>query len=236
MSKQTSNYFNKLKGRYLKSTKEEKTKILDEYVSNSGSNRKYLIRLLNKKHSEETPKKPGRKIKYGDSKLLLILKRIWRLTNLPCSKKLKVIIPLWLPSYEKHYGEVTKYVKILLKSISDRTIDRLFKGIRDRYRKRGLCSTKPGTWIKNRIPIKTNQWDENKPGFLEADTVAHCDNSLQGSFVYTVNVVDIKTQWTIQRAVWGKGSTGVLNALKNIEKALPFKVLGFDCDNMAQNF
>jgi hypothetical protein len=50
-------------------------------------------------------------------------------------------------------------------------------------------------------------------------------------FVYTVNVVDIATGWTEQRAVWGKGEQAVLKALENVEQCLPFQIKGFDCDN-----
>jgi hypothetical protein len=59
---------------------------------------------------------------------------------------------------------------------------------------------KPGSILRELIPIKTEQWDEKRPGYIEADTVAHCGGSLAGSFVYTLNVVDITTGWTSQRA------------------------------------
>jgi hypothetical protein len=102
---------------------------------------------------------------------------------------------------------------------------------RTKYSKRGLSTTKPGTILKKHIPVKTKQWDEEKPGFLEADTVAHCGDSVAGMFVYTLNCVDIATGWNQQRALWGKGEQGVLQAIQNIEKTLPFDILGFDCDN-----
>lgn len=31
-----------------------------------------------------------------------------------------------------------------------------------------------GTLLHKQIPINTNQWDESRPGFFKADTVAHC--------------------------------------------------------------
>jgi hypothetical protein len=85
--------------------------------------------------------------------------------------------------------------------------------------------------LRNQIPILTNQWNESRPGFLEADTVAHCGESLSGMFAYTIDTVDIATTWTEQRATWGKGETGVLKQIEDIEKALPFPLLGFDSDN-----
>jgi hypothetical protein len=90
---------------------------------------------------------------------------------------------------------------------------------------------KPGTLLKKHIPIKTNQWDETRPGFLEADTVAHCGRSLLGEFIHTVDTVDIATGWTEQRAVFGKGETDVLAQIKDIEASLPFPLLGFDSGN-----
>jgi hypothetical protein len=85
--------------------------------------------------------------------------------------------------------------------------------------------------LRKHIPIKTNQWNEACPGFLEADTVAHCGESLAGMFAYTIDCVDIATGWTEQRAVWGKGQTGVLEQIHHIEQSLPFLLLGFDCNN-----
>jgi len=102
---------------------------------------------------------------------------------------------------------------------------------RAKCNKVGLATTKPGSIIKKHIPIKTNQWDERMPGFLEADTVAHCGNSMAGMFIFTLNCVDLATGWVEQRAVWGKGETGVKDAMESIERALPFPILGFDCDN-----
>lgn len=121
-------------------------------------------------------------------------------------------------------------VKALLR-ISASSIDRLLKPARVHYRGRGRSTTKPGTLLHKQIPIKTNQWDETRPGFLEADTVAHCGDSTDGQYANTIDTVDIATGWTEQRAVWGKGEAGVLEQIKDIENTLPFILLGFDSDN-----
>ena len=44
-----------------------------------------------------------------------------------------------------------------------------------------------------------NQWEEFRPGFLEADTVAHCGGCSEGQYANTVDFVDIATGWTEQR-------------------------------------
>jgi hypothetical protein len=224
-------YLAKIKPRYQKASKLEKEKILDEFCSVCGYNRKYAIRKLNAKDPQKYKyehRKRGPKRKYCHPDIEKVLKYIWVKTNLPCSKRLKEILSIWLPYYPYYISDKTE--NSLLK-ISPATIDRIMRRWRCKFKKRGLSTTKPGTILKKHIPIKTNQWDENKPGFLEADSVAHCGDSVAGMFVYTINCVDIATTWNQQRATWGKGERGVLQSIKGIEKALPFDILGFDCDN-----
>jgi hypothetical protein len=61
--------------------------------------------------------------------------------------------------------------------------------------------------------------------------VAHCGETTAGTYASTLDLVDIATGWTEQRAVWGKGERGVLEQIADVESSLPFPLLGFDCDN-----
>jgi hypothetical protein len=226
-------YVEALHLRYKVASRCQRTVILDELCANCGYNRKYAIRLLRgfKRFTKPKPRKRGKPSVYRNEAILNPLKEIWLAANLPCSKRLRAILPLWLPGYAQYFGELPPEVTHALRKISPATIDRLLNPVRIQYQKRGRSTTKPGTLLRNQIPIQTNQWNESRPGFIEADTVAHCGDSLSGSFAYTIDTVDIATGWTEQRAVWGKGESGVLEQLKDIEKALPFPLLGFDCDN-----
>lgn len=219
--------------RYKNASRHEKTAILDEFCATYGCHRKHAIRVLRrfKRFTKPKPKKRGKSPIYKNEAIITPLKKIWLAANLPCSKRLKVMLPIWLPGYVKLFGELSFEVTSALLKISPPTIDRILKPIRSHYTKRGRSTTKPGTLLRKQIPIKTNQWDESRPGFLEADTVAHCGESTAGMYVNTLDFVDIATGWTEQRAVWGKGETEVLAQIKHIEKNLPFPILGFDCDN-----
>jgi hypothetical protein len=115
------------------------------------------------------------------------------------------------------YGGLTEDVIKALKEISPSSIDRLLTPVRVKYEGHGRSTTKPGTLPRKQIPVKTNQWDESRPGFLEADTVAHCGTSMAGMFAFTLDCVDIATGWTEQRAIWGKGEAAVLQEVKDIE-------------------
>jgi hypothetical protein len=219
--------------RYKKAGRKEKTAILNEFCATCGCHRKHAIRVLKgfKRFTKPKPKRRGKPSLYQNEAILNPLKKIWLAANLPCSKRLKVILPIWLPGYVQSFGELSSEVKQALLNISPPTIDRILKPIRIHFTKRGKSTTKPGNLLRKQIPIKTNQWDESCPGFFEADTVAHCGDSTAGMYVNTIDLVDIATGWTEQRAVWGKGETAVLQQLKLLEESLPFPILGFDCDN-----
>ena len=219
--------------RYKRASRKEKSLILDEFCATCDYHRKHAIRLLSafKRFTKPKPKKRGRPSMYNKPSIIEPLKRIWLAANLPCSKRLKAIIPLWLPAYEREYKALSVSDLKALKAMSPATIDRVLDIYKERYRGRGRSTTKPSTLLKSHIPVKTNQWDEKKPGFLEADTVAHCGDSALGDYVYTIDTVDIATGWTEQRAVWGKGETGVVAQVQDIEASLPFPLLGFDSDN-----
>lgn len=219
--------------RYKQTSRNQKTIILNEFCATCGYHRKHAIRVLRhfKRFQKPIKKKRGRHSLYHTATILRPLKQIWLAANLPCSKRLKALLPLWLPGYVDLFGPLSPQIFRTLLRISPATIDRLLRPVRIQYQKRGRTTTKPGTLLRKQIPIKTNQWDQSRPGFLEADTIAHCGESLSGMFAYTIDCVDIATGWTEQRAVWGKGETGVLEQIQQIEQALPFPLLGFDCDN-----
>jgi len=226
-------YLEAVHRRYKNATRAQKSRILDEYCATSGHHRKHAIRQLNgfKRFTQPKPKKRGRKPLYDCDAIRKPLKKIWLTANLPCAKRLKPILPLWLPGYEASFGALSPETRAALLRISAATIDRLLKPTRSAMAHRGRSTTKPGALLRNQIPLGTNQWDQTRPGFLEADTVAHCGSSMAGQFVYSLDCVDIATGWTEQRAVWGRGEQGILQELQDIEQRLPFAILGFDCDN-----
>ena len=219
--------------RYKRAAKKDKTLILDEFCATCNYHRKHAIRLLKnyKRFTKPIHKKRGAPSIYNKQSITEPLKRIWLAANLPCSRRLKVIISLWMPGYVKEYGALSLDAAKALYRISPPTIDRILKPLRAKYRLKGRCTTKPGTLLRKQIPIKTDQWNEFKPGFVEADTVAHCGDKIEGDYANTVDLVDIATGWTEQAAAWGKGEIGVLAGLKDIESRIPFPILGFDADN-----
>src|SRR5512136_767952 len=145
--------------RYKKASRKERTLILDEFCATCGYHRKHAIRLLRRFRRFVKPKvrKRGRSPVYHRNIILKPLKKIWLAANLPCSKRLKVILPLWLPGYVQSFGPLPSKASEALLKISPATIDRLLLPTRIKYKKRGTTTTKPGTLLRRQITINTNQ-------------------------------------------------------------------------------
>ena len=95
-------YLNEIRLRYQKSTKKDKTVILNEFCKVCRYSRSYAVRILTSKITP-TKHKRGRKAIYGPE-VVRHLKVLWELTGRICSKKLKFTIPLWLPHYRPEGG------------------------------------------------------------------------------------------------------------------------------------
>jgi hypothetical protein len=217
-------YLEAIRLRYQKSSKSEKTRILDEFCKNCLYSRKHATRLLNRPPGSRA-KRSGAKRRYGPE-LIPHLKRLWFAMEQIGPKKMAAALPVWLRFYSD--ASLTPEQRGLLEKISASTIERMLRFART---KRGISATRPGTYIKARIPISILDWNIGRPGYLEGDTVAHCGETLMGEFVNSLTVTDIFSTWTENRAVFTKASGKIINAFKDIERGLPFEWLGLGCDN-----
>jgi hypothetical protein len=230
--KSKDEYVEKMRMRYQSRGREGKSRLLDELVEVCGFSRKHAIKLMNQPIGSTVGRVEtrGRKSIYGDAECE-VLKVIWLAANQPCGKLLQPMIKIWLPHYEKQQGRLGNALRQRLKTISARSIDRLLAPAKASENRKRNSGTKPGTLIKSQIPIRTDNDDISCPGYVEADTVAHCGNRLEGDFIWTVDLTDVHTQWTECRAVWNKGQHGVVTAIAEIERVVPFDLIAFDSDN-----
>jgi len=224
------NWLPRLQSRYARRNREGKSGMLDDLCEDHGYERKYAIKLLSNSLPEASGRiHPGPEPQY--ELIEPIVQQIWLRSEQPCGKRLVPILRQWLPYYERWFGGVSSRQRKLLLRVSAATLDRMLAGARAKHAGRGRCGIKPGSLLKTEIPIRTGTWDLTQPGYLEADSVAHCGSSLAGNFIWSLTFTDIFSGWTEGRAVWNKGASGVLAATQEVEEALPFALLGFDCDN-----
>jgi len=220
----------KLQARYAGRHREGKTRMLDELCDDYEYERKYAIKLLRGGLAPASGRvHPGPERRYGE--IQPVVQYIWLAAEQPCGKRLVPILRQWLPYYERRFERLSRGHRQLLAQISAATLDRLLASARAEQVSRGRCGTKPGSLLRSEIPIRTGTWDLSRPGYLEADSVAHCGGSLAGDFIWSLTYTDIVSGWTEGGAVWNKGAAGVLAATRQVEERLPFALLGFDSDN-----
>jgi hypothetical protein len=150
-----------------------------------------------------------------------------------CGKRLVAALPDLVPALEREGAlRLSAAERSALLGLSAATIDRRLAERRRLQRPRGLATTKPGSLLKSQIPVRTyTAWDEQAPGFVEIDLVAHCGTSTAGEYVCTLTLGDIATGWTECAAIANKGQRAVLAALGRLRARLPFPLRGVDCDN-----
>ena len=231
MSKELkTDWLPKLQVRYSRRNREGKSRMLDEICEDYEYERKYAIKLL----CGGLPPSRGRVHPGPEPQYELIepvVRQVWLTAEQPCGKRLVSILRQWLPYYERRFGPLSGRQRQLVRQVSAATLDRLLAAARAEHSERGRCGSKPGSLLRSEIPIRTGTWDLSRPGYLEADSVAHCGGSLAGSFIWSLTYTDILSGWTEGGAVWNKGAAGVLAATRQVEERLPFALLGFDSDN-----
>lgn len=215
--------------RYARRNREGRARMLDEFCEQYGYERKYAAKLLADRLPAPKRAHPtGPEPRYEP--LREVVERIWNASEQLCGKRLEPALELWVPHYEKHYGKLLPSQKKLLGQVSAATLDRMLAPCRAEDL-RGLCATRPGSLLRQQIPIQGEVWDESRPGFMEADSVAHCGSSLAGDFTWSLVYTCHGSSWTEGRAVWNKGAAGIVEQTRDVEQSLPFDLLGFDFDN-----
>ena len=226
-------YLKALSKHYFISNRKEKSLLLDHASKITNLHRKSLIRILNSDELIKNNKKGncGAKVKYPRDLLLPHVKYLWISMERISPKRMKAAFKDWLPFY--HENEVTYEIKELLKTMSFSTIYRFLRDIKasDSYNQKGLSTTCPARYMKNKVPINTLDSVIKEAGFTQADTVAHCGNHIDGQYMSSITLTDIHSTWTENRAIFTKKALEVKEALSSIKYNLPFKLKAINTDS-----
>ena len=223
-------YLAQLRDRYLRAARREKGRMLTKAVTVTGYHRKAIIRAWQRPAVRRArgPRR-GRPTRY-DAAVVRALRAIWEAAGYPWSRRLKALLPTWLPWARRRLA-LSAATEAKVRAISARQIDRLLAPDKRTIRRRLYGRTKPGTLLKHHIPVKTDHWDVTEPGFTEVDLVSHSGDRADGDFLHTLNLTDIHTTWVEHGAVMGKSQVRVQERLAQLRTALPFALRGIDSDN-----
>lgn len=223
-------YLKRMRELYARMGKRGRTRILNEFCEQCGVHRKHAIRVLGAL-AAPPGRRGGRKVVYGPAEAEA-LKALWLVMGQPCSRRMGPALKLWLAPWEEENGRLAPAVRRKLLAMSPATMDRLLRPERIAQPgagRRGIA--KAAAALRAGIPIRTHFDDADRPGYIEADGVAHCGGSMAGDFIWSLTFTDIWSGWTEQGAVWNRGAQGVLAVVRRVEAALPFEMIAFDSDN-----
>jgi hypothetical protein len=219
--------------RYRRATRAEKHQLLDEVVTVTGIHRKAAIRLLRRPPRAATGRRrSGRPRVYGPA-VGAAAQVPWEAAGCIGPQRLQPFVPELVDRLTQ-CGELALAPEVdkLLRQASAATLGRLLAPARATHPPRGTVTTRPSTWLKGQIPIRTfAEWDDARPGFLEVDLVAHCGPSTEDFYLCTLCAVDVVTSWIELEAVWGKGQERVGGAVHHVRERLPVPLLGLNSDN-----
>lgn len=213
------------KGRRAKGT------LLTEFCTTYGCTRTHAKRLLNAPPPPaEKPKRKRRGSRYSSGRFTSLLEAVWKGSGHMCGPRLKKALTSWMPNIRKRFHLSASEERLLL-SVSAPTIDRHLKPFKDEMGRRFYGTTRRGALLKHHIPIKTDCWDVDRPGYTEVDLVSHSGDCAEGDFAHTLDQVDILTTWVELRCVPNKSQEAVRGAIEEMREELPFELLGIDSDN-----
>lgn len=219
--------------RYQLASHTQKSVILDEFVASTGYARKYAILLLTRPPlPAPTQIHRPRLPRYGAA-VQAALEVAWAACNFVGAKRLVPFLPVLVPILERHqHLTLTDTVRAQLLALSPATADRLLRSARRAGDPHGITTTKAGALLKRQIPVRTfTDWDEARPGFVEADLVAHCGTHPDGAFLATLVITDVSTGWVECQALLYRSQDQVLQGLRRARQLIPFPLLGLDTDN-----
>lgn len=221
-----------LSERYRQGSRSEKGKILDELVKLTKFHRKHTTRLMNRgRSSKSISVRPSRRI--YDEAVREALVAIWEAADRICGKRLRIVMPDYVESLEKHgHLKLNSDLRTKLLSVSAATIDRILTPMRMKAHGQSKRRRKSHMKVKSQIPVRTfADWGDPAPGYFETDLVAHNGGLSAGSCVHSLVLTDISSGWTECVALVAREQTLVVEALEALQPQLPIPLLGIDTDN-----
>ena len=230
-------YLKLMASRYALAGRTQRGALLTEMETVTGLHRKSLGRLLQAPSLDRAPKRPrGRRRRYGPA-VTDVVRLVWESLDYVCAERLT---PALLATAQQlaQWEELVLPLEVeaQLTAISRATVQRLLQ----RFQLDTPKLPRPKPQAPNRllraVPMERLSWATSAPGSCETDLVHHCGPLAEGTYLHTLQLVDVATGWSERVAVWGRTQEQMVEGFRRVQARLPFAITHLHPDNGSEFF
>lgn len=229
-------YLKRMKPRYLKAKRRERSQLLSEMEQVTGLHRKSLTRLLHAASLERKKRQKPRERSYG-AEVEEVIVLVWESLDYICAERLTPVL-LPMAQHLARFGAVKlrEEIEEQLKTISRATVSRILHRYGSRRRRLPQKGAERANQVTKGVPMGRIPWNTTEPGHCEVDLVYHSGASVAGEFGHTIQMVDVATGWSERVAVMGRGQRAMEGGFKHILGRVPFPIVELHPDNGSEFF
>src|SRR6266566_3194513 len=229
-------YLKRMKPRYLKAKRRERSQLLSEMEQVTGLHRKSLTRLLHAASLERKKRQKPRERSYG-AEVEEVIVLVWESLDYICAERLTpVLLPMAQHLARFDAVKLREEIEEQLKTISRATVSRILHRYRSRRRRLPQKGAERANQVTIGVPMGRIAWDITEPGHFEVDLVYHSGQSTTGEHGHTIQMVDVATGWSERVAVMGRGQRAMEAGFERLLNRLPFAVVELHPDNGSEFF
>ena len=229
-------YLKRMKPRYLKAKRRERSQLLSEMEQVTGLHRKSLTRLLHAASLERKKRQKPRERSYG-AEVEEVIVLVWESLDYICAERLTpVLLPMAQHLARFDAVKLREEIEEQLKTISRATVSRILHRYRSRRRRLPQKGAERANQVTKGVPMGRIPWNTTEPGHCEVDLVYHSGASVAGEFGHTIQMVDVATGWSERVAVMGRGQRAMEAGFKHILGRVPFPLVELHPDNGSEFF
>lgn len=229
-------YLKRMKARYLKASRNERSQLLSEMEQVTGMHRKSLTRLLHATSLERQKRTSTRQRSYG-AEVEEVIVQIWESLDYICAERLTPV----LATMAQHLArfaviKLSGEIEEQLKTISRATVSRILRRFRSRHRRLPQKGAERANQVTKGVPMGRIAWKTSEPGHCEVDLVYHSGAHISGEHAHTIQLVDVATGWSERVAVMGRGYKAMQAGFERILQRVPFAIVELHPDNGSEFF
>lgn len=223
--------------RYAKSGRAERSRLLTEMEEVTELHRKSLLRLMHVPSLERAPKKTRYKRRRYGTAVAEVVRVVWESLDYVCAERLTPALPETARQLAR-WGELVLTIEVQEKlgSISRATVQRLLQRFQQNTPKLPRRRPQPPNQLLREVPMERLGWDISMPGSFETDLVHHCGLVAAGTYVHTLQLVDIATGWSERVAILGRSQEAMVKGFRKVQERLPFPITHLHPDNGSEFF